>query len=148
MKRNELSLQIVNPHAAGIDVGSRSHMVAVDQNKDNVREFGVYTKDYEQLIIHLNDFGITTVLMESTGSYWQVLFSTLQKAGFEVLLVGGNQTKNVKGRKTDIIDCLWIQKLHSLGLLTGIFLLSDAIHRNLEPIVIIDSIYWNSLRDA
>jgi len=127
MKRNELSLQIVNPHAAGIDVGSRSHMVAVDQNKDNVREFGVYTKDYEQLIIHLNNFGINTVSMESTGSYWQVLFSTLQKAGFEVLLVGGNQTKNVKGRKTDVIDCLWIQKLHSLGLLTGSFLLSDAI---------------------
>jgi transposase len=127
MKRNELSLQIVNPHAAGIDVGSRSHMVAVDQNKDNVREFGVYTKDYEQLIIHLRNFGINTVSMESTGSYWQVLFSTLQKAGFEVLLVGGSQTKNVKGRKTDVIDCLWIQKLHSLGLLTGSFLLSDAI---------------------
>ncbi|MNQ54961.1 Transposase [compost metagenome] len=127
MKRNELSLQIVNPHAAGIDVGSRSHMVAVDQNKDNVREFGVYTKDNEQLIIHLRNFGINTVSMESTGSYWQVLFSTLQNAGFEVLLVGGSQTKNVKGRKTDVIDCLWIQKLHSLGLLTGSFLLSDTI---------------------
>lgn len=127
MKRNKLSLQIVNPHAAGIDVGSRSHMVAVDQNKDNVREIGVYTKDNEQLIIHLRNFGINTVEMESTGSYWQVLFSTLQKAGFEVLLVGGNQTKNVKGRKTDVIDCLWIQKLHSLGLLTGSFLLSDSI---------------------
>ena len=65
--------------------------------------------------------------MESTGNYWQALFRTLQQAGFEVMLVGGNQIKNVKGRKTDVIDCMWIQKLHSLGLLSGSFLLSDAI---------------------
>ena len=63
--------------------------------------------------------------MESTGSYWQTLFNALQQAGFDVLLVGGSQTKNVKGRKTDVIDCIWIQKLHSLGLLAGSLLLSD-----------------------
>jgi transposase len=127
MKSNELSLQLIHLHAAGIDIGSRSHMVAVDQNKDNVRQFGVYTKDHEELITHLRDYDITTVAMESTGSYWQTLFNALQKAGFEVLLVSGNQTKNVKGRKTDVIDCIWIQKLHSLGLLSGSFLLNDAL---------------------
>ncbi|MFC4231583.1 IS110 family transposase [Parasediminibacterium paludis] len=127
MKKQELSLQVVNEHAAGIDIGSRFYMVAIDQVKEHVRQFGVYTKDHEQLIDYLRNAGITSIAMESTGNYWQTLFSTLQQAGFEVMLVGGNQTKNVKGRKTDVIDCMWIQKLHSLGLLSGSFLLSDAI---------------------
>ena len=127
MKKQELSLQIINEHAAGIDIGSRFHMVAIDQVKEHVRQFGVYTKDHEQLIDYLRNAGITSIAMESTGNYWQTLFSTLQRAGFEVMLVGGNQTKNVKGRKTDVIDCMWIQKLHSLGLLSGSFLLSDTI---------------------
>jgi len=127
MKKKKLSLQIINLHAAGIDVGSRSHVVAVDQNKENVRSFGVYTKDHEQLIAHLTDHGITSVAMESTGSYWQTLFNALQRAGFEVMLVAGSQTKNVQGRKTDVIDSIWIQKLHSLGLLSGSFLLSDVL---------------------
>jgi transposase len=129
MASQELPFQIIHPHAAGIDVGSRSHLVAVDQNKDNVREFGVYTKDHKALILHLQKHGITTIAMESTGSYWQTLFNALQQAGFEVLLVGGSQTKNVKGRKTDVIDCIWIQKLHSLGLLSGSLLLSDTFQQ-------------------
>ncbi len=127
MGKNAFTLPVVNPHAAGIDVGSRSHVVAVDQNKENVQSFGVYTQDHEQLIVHLRQYGITSIAMESTGSYWQTLFNALQKAGFEVLLVGGSQTKNVQGRKTDVIDCMWIQKLHSLGLLSGSFLLSDTL---------------------
>jgi len=127
MEKKKLSLQVVNLHAAGIDVGSRSHVVAVDQNKENVRSFGVYTKDHELLISHLTDHGITSVAMESTGTYWQTLFNALQRAGFEVMLVAGSQTKNVQGRKTDVIDSIWIQKLHSLGLLTGSFLLSDVL---------------------
>lgn len=127
MGKSILPLQIINLHAAGIDVGSRSHFVAVDQNSENVRSFGVYTKDHEQLILYLRSFGITSIAMESTGTYWQTLFTALQTAGFEVLLVGGNQTKNVRGRKTDVIDCIWIQKLHSLGLLSGSFLLSDIL---------------------
>jgi transposase len=127
MGKQAVTLQVINLHAAGIDVGSRSHVVAVDQNKENVRSFGVYTLDHEQLILYLRQYGITTVAMESTGSYWQTLFNALQEAGFEVLLVGGSQTKNVQGRKTDVIDCMWIQKLHSLGLLSGSFLLSDIL---------------------
>lgn len=127
MENKVLALPMINSRAAGIDVGSRSHMVAVDQNRENVREFGVYTKDHEALIAHFRNVGITTVAMESTGTYWQTLFNALQNAGSDVLLVGGNQTKNVKGRKTDVIDCIWIQKLHSLGLLSGSFLLSDML---------------------
>ena len=96
MGNSQNSFRIIHPHAAGIDVGSRSHLVAIDQNKDNVREFGVYTNDHLLLIDHLRQHGITTVAMESTGSYWQTLFNALQQAGFEVLLVGGSQTKNVK----------------------------------------------------
>jgi transposase len=69
----------------------------------------VYTKDHQEIIRHLHQHGVTTIAMESTGSYWQTLFNALQQAGFEVLLVGGSQTKNVKGRKTDVIDCIWIQ---------------------------------------
>ena len=122
-----LPLQIVHPHAAGIDVGSRSHFVAIDQNKENVRSFGIYTKDHQELILYLRHSGVTSVAMESTGTYWQTLFNALQQAGFEVLLVGGSQTKHVQGRKTDVIDCMWIQKLHSLGLLSGSFLLSDTL---------------------
>lgn len=120
-------LQIVNLNAAGIDVGSKSYMVAIDQEKENVKEFGVYTKDHQKLVDHLISHDIKTVAMESTGSYWQTLFSSLQAAGFEVLLVNGSQTKNVKGRKTDVIDCMWIQKLHSLGLLSGSFLLGTGL---------------------
>src|SRR6202453_2496552 len=119
MQKKELSLQIVNPYCAGIDVGSRSHFVAVDQDVAKVKEFGVYTKDHLLMIKHLRNAGVTTVAMESTGSYWQTLFNALQAADFEVLLVNGSQTKNVKGKKTDVLDCMWIQKLHSLGLLSG-----------------------------
>lgn len=121
-KGNFQKLPVINLHAAAIDVGSKSHFVAVgqDESKD-VREFGVYSKDHLQIIAYLNSREVTSVAMESTGSYWQPLFLALQNAGFEVLLVSGYQTKNVRA-KTDVKDCVWIQKLHSLGLLRGCFL--------------------------
>ena len=125
MEEKKLSMQIMNPAAAGIDVGSRMHMLAIDQQVEHVRKFGVYTQDHEEMIRYLKEHSITTVAMESTGSYWQTLFNALQKAGFEVLLVNGGHVRNVKGKKTDVLDCLWIQKLHSLGLLHGSFLLND-----------------------
>ena len=118
----ELSMPVLYSRCAGIDVGSRFHKVAIDQNRENVKEFGVYSKDHKALIEYFIAHKIESVAMESTGSYWQTLFDPLQKAGFHVELVNGNQTKNVQGKKTDIIDCLWIQKLHSLGLLSGSFL--------------------------
>jgi transposase len=126
--KKEMTMQIINASAAGIDVGSRSHFVAVGQHQQDIREFGVYTQDHEELIEWLSNHKIATVAMESTGSYWQTLFSALQRAGFEVLLVNGRQIKNVKG-KTDVKDCQWIQRLHCLGLLTGSFLPTEQIER-------------------
>lgn len=117
-----MNLEIVNPDAAGIDVGSRSHFVAIGQQACDIREFGVYATDHSELVIWLRENKIKTVAMESTGTYWQNLFTALQEAGFEVLLANGKFTKNIKGKKTDIMDCQWIQKLHSLGLLSGSFL--------------------------
>ncbi len=119
-------MEIVNQHAAGIDVGSRSHFVAVGQEPSDVREFGVYESDLRELTRWLHSQKITTVAMESTGTYWQNLFTALQQAGLEVLLCSGKFTKNIKGRKTDVQDCQWIQRLHSLGLLSGSFLPNQA----------------------
>jgi transposase len=126
MKKKSLPMEVVNPYAAGIDVGSRSHYVAVGQGADQVREFGVYESDLRELTQWLLERQITTVAMESTGTYWQNLFATLQSAGLQVLLCNGKFTKNIKGRKTDVQDCQWIQRLHSLGLLTGSFLPNQA----------------------
>lgn len=154
MKEKELSMQIVHPNAAGIDIGSKTHWVAVDQIPGNVREFGVYTRDHQRLIEHLKSHQITTVAMESTGSYWQTLFHALQKAGFEVILVQGSQTKNVKGKKTDILDCMWIQKLHTLGLLSSSFLLSDYLqtlrtyYAHREHLVEQTAMYINKMQKA
>lgn len=128
MMKKQISMNVINPHAAGIDVGSRSHYASVGQQPEEIREFGVYTKDHQSMIVWFQQNKITTIAMESTGSYWQTLFSALQLAGFEVILVNGKQIKNVKG-KTDVKDCQWIQRLHALGLLTGSFLPSADIEQ-------------------
>jgi transposase len=117
------SMPVVNPHAAGIDVGSTTHFVAVGQQPEDVKSFGCYTQDLQQISQWLKENGVITIAMESTGSYWRGLFKHLQDEGFEVILVNGKHTRNVKGRKTDVIDCQWIQRLHSLGLLSGVFYL-------------------------
>lgn len=140
-------------NAAGIDVGSRSHFVAIGQNATDVKEFGVYSQDHQKMIAWLHQMGITHVAMESTGSYWQTLFSALQYGGFEVMLVNGNQTKNARG-KTDVKDCQWIQKLHSIGLLTGSFLPSTAvqemkdIYRHRSSLIEDASRYTNRMQKA
>lgn len=121
-------MKILNPHAAGIDVGAKSHFVGVGQEEDQIKEFGVYSSNHKQIISYLQEHKITTVAMESTGSYWQTLFFELQKAGFEVFLVSGHQTKNLRA-KTDVKDAQWIQKLHSLGLLRGCFLPDEQTNR-------------------
>ncbi|MEO7049560.1 MAG: IS110 family transposase [Ferruginibacter sp.] len=120
-KPPQVSLPVINAYAAGIDVGSRSHFLAVGQNPEDVLEFSVNTSGHNQAIAFLKQHQIRTIAMESTGSYWQTLFCVLQEAGFQVLLVPGNQTTNARG-KTDVKDCQWIQKLHSLGMLSGSFL--------------------------
>lgn len=126
MKKTE-KIPVVNPYACGIDVGSKAHYVAVGQGKEEVRSFGVYTEDYRKMISYLNQEKVKTIAMESTGNYWQTLFMALREAGFEVLLVCGSQTKNVKGRKTDVQDCQWIQWLHSVGMLTGSFIPNELV---------------------
>ncbi len=121
-KKKQISLEVVNPNAAGIDIGSRSHWAAVGQDAQDIKEIGVYTEDHQKLSIWLKEHEVTTIAMESTGTYWQNIFSFLVAEGFEVILVNGRQTKNIKGKKTDILDCQWIQKLHTLGLLSSSFL--------------------------
>lgn len=122
MEQESISMEVVNPHAAGIDVGSRSHWVAVGQSEQDVQEFGVFNEDLFAISDWLQEKQITSVAMESTGTYWQSLYSVLMARGFHVILCNGKFTKNIKGKKSDVMDCQWIQKLHTLGLLSGSFL--------------------------
>lgn len=124
-------MTVVNPKAGGIDVGSKSHFVAIGQQKDDVREFGCYTQQLHELCRWLKEEQITTVALESTGSYFKSLFVMLQDYGLNPILVNGKFTKNVKGRKTDVLDCQWIQKLHMLGMLEGSFM-PDLFTENLR----------------
>lgn len=114
-----ISVPVVNPHAAGIDIGSRSHYVCVAQ--DNVKEFPVFTSDLHEIARHLQAHLVKTVALESTGFYWVPLFVLLQEYGFEVFLVNARHLKNVKGHKTDVVDSKWLQFLHSIGLLSNSF---------------------------
>lgn len=123
------SFPTINPNAAGIDVGSSEHWVAVPEDRDenHTRSFGCFTQDLKALADWLSECGITTVAMESTGVYWIPLFQVLETRGFEVKLVNARHVKNVPGRKTDVADCRWIQRLHTYGLLSGSFRPDDAI---------------------
>jgi transposase len=116
-------LQICHPDAAGIDIGSREHWVAVpeDRDEETVRAFGTFTSDLHRLADWLKECGVTTVAMESTGVYWVPLYEILEERGFEVVLVNATHLRNVPGRKSDVRDCIWIQELHTYGLLRGSF---------------------------
>ena len=118
-------LERVNLHAAGIDVGATEHVVAVppgsDREGQDVRSFGAFTCELVALADWLEACGVSTVAMESTGVYWIPLYEVLEVRGFEVLLVDPRRLKHVPGRKTDVIDCQWIQQLHTFGLLSGAF---------------------------
>ena len=122
-------LQHINLNAAGIDIGSERHMVAVPEGRDtvSVREFGTFTADLQALATWLKQCGVTSVAMESTGVYWIPLFEVLERHGFEVKLVDARHVKNVSGRKSDVLDCQWIQQLHTYGLLAGAFRPSDEV---------------------
>ena len=118
-------LQIVHPHAAGIDIGGAlSHFVAIEIRPGviEVREFGCNTNELYALRDYLRAHGITTVALESTGVYWIPLYDILTEAGFEVFLVNPSHVKNVPGRrKDDKLDCKWLLKLHTYGLLSASF---------------------------
>jgi transposase len=114
----------VNLNAAGIDIGAGIHYVAVPEDRDAqpVRSFDAFTEDLYAIADWLTTCGIDTVVMESTGVYWYTLMEVLEERGFEVLLVDPHKLKNVPGRtKTDVLDCQWLQQLHTYGLLTGAF---------------------------
>jgi hypothetical protein len=122
-------LQLLNEHAAGIDIGADRHYVAVPPTADAhpVREFSVFTKDLYALADWLSSCGVKTVAMESTGVYWVPLFEVLEERGFKVKLVDARKVKNVSGRKSDVLDCQWLQQLESYGLLQGAYRPSDEI---------------------
>ena len=116
-------LSQLNLNAAGIDVGATSHFVAVpaDRAEQPVQEFAAFTADLYRLAEWLSECGVETVVMESTGVYWIPLFGVLEERGFAVMLVDPRRIKNVPGRKTDVLDCQWLQQLHTYGLLSGAF---------------------------
>lgn len=122
-------LQHINLNAAGVDIGSERHLVAVPAGRDeiSVREFGTFTADLEALADWLKKCGVTTVAMESTSVYWIPLFEVLERRGFEVKLVDARHVKNVSGRKSDVLDCQWLQQLHTYGLLAGAFRPPDEV---------------------
>jgi transposase len=126
------SLKTIYANAAGIDLGSREHWVCGPPREDgtpNVQRFGTTTPELFRLADWLKERGVKTVAMESTGVYWIPLFEILDNRGLEVLLVNARHISNVPGRKTDMLDCQWIQLLHSCGLLRGSFRPSDDICR-------------------
>ncbi len=123
MTKAKSKLEIVNPNASGIDIGSAVHYVCVPEGRDKqrVQKFGCFTADLHNLARWLKKCKVTTVAMESTGVYWISLFQILESYEFEVKLVNARHVKNVPGRKSDVQDCQWLQQLHSYGLLRGSF---------------------------
>jgi len=131
-QHNSLSqLEQINLDAAGIDIGAEEHYVAVPQGRDpegeDVRHFNTFTVDLLSLANWLKKCKIDTVAMESTGVYWIPLFEILDSHDFDVKLVNPRSIKNAPGRKTDVLDCQWIQQLHTYGLLQGSFRPDDQI---------------------
>jgi len=125
--------RILRPNAAGIDVASEIHYVAVpfERSSTPVRSFGSFTTDIHEMAKWLKDCEVDTVAMESTGIYWVQLYLILEEYGIEVFLVNARHIKNVSGRKSDVQDCQWIQELHSYGLLNASFQ-PDSITRELR----------------
>src|SRR5262245_53118611 len=129
------ALRVPRPHAAGIDVHANVHWVAVSPGDapppaadhpanlpSHVRSFGTCTADLIALADWLTQCGVTSIAMESTGIYWIPLFELLESRGFEVYLVEPRQSRHAPGRpKSDVLDCQWLQRLHSYGLLTASF---------------------------
>jgi len=121
------SLSIINPHVAGIDVGSEQLHVSIAGDEPVV--FGTVTDEVYRLRDYLRAQGVKSVVMEATGVYWLYAYSVLEAAGLEVVVVNGRHVRNLPGRKTDMADCQWLATLHAHGLLRGGFVPSAAIRR-------------------
>jgi len=114
---------ILEPNAAGIDIGAREIFVAVppDRDANPVRVFSMFTEDLQEMARWLVSCGVTTVAMESTGVYWIPLYDVVEQQGVKPCLVNARNMKNVPGRRTDWHECQWLQYLHSVGLLRSAF---------------------------
>jgi transposase len=131
-KDSAKSIPVVREHVAGADLGSEQHWVAAPPHADgspNVKTFGTTTKQLHEMADWLLAQGVESVAMESTGIYWIPVFEVLEARGLEVVLVNARHLRSVPGRKTDMLDCQWIQRLHSCGLLRGSFRPEGAIAR-------------------
>jgi len=127
-------MPVVHAHAAGIDLGNGAHFVCVPSDsvpagEKPVRQFGVFNPQLDAMVEWLKQCQVRTVAMESTGVMWIPVFQKLEAAGFTVVLVNTKRLKHVPGRKSDVLDCQWIQQLHSYGLLAGSFRPADIICR-------------------
>lgn len=122
-KTQHSSLKITHMNAAGIDVGSTTHYVAVPADRDAkpVRSFGCLTPDLHEMARWLRQCQIETVALESTGVYWIPVVQVLEEYGLDIVLTDARQSRNVPGRKTDVKDCQWLQQLHTYGLLSKAF---------------------------
>lgn len=125
--KNPLDLPVINPHAAGVDVGSEKFFTSVGGAEPKV--FLTVTEQMQELCRYLKEQGVRTVAMEATGVYWINLFGALEAAGLEVVVVNGAHCRNIPGRKTDMKDCQWLAVLHAHGLLTGGFVPPADIRR-------------------
>lgn len=117
------AMSLIHPNAAAIDIGATMHMAAVapDCDPEPVRSFGTFTGDLHRLADWFAACGVKAVVMESTGVYWVAIYEILDARGFDVMVVNARNAKHVPGRKTDVSDAQWLQRLHSYGLLRGSF---------------------------
>jgi transposase len=151
MKRESI-FETVNSHAAGIDIGAEKIFVSVDGSA--VVHFSTYTSDYHRCIDYLKGHKIERVAMEATGVYWIALYEMLERNGIDVCLVNPKEVKQVKGRKTDVKDCQWIQKLFSAGLLRESYVPAGKLKevrmmvREREDIIEMGSTYINKMQKA
>src|SRR6266702_41201 len=139
IQSEDLSLEVVHPHAAGIDIGNESHYVAVPPTRDSqpVRHFGCTTVELKALAEWLKQCGIRTVAMQSTGVYWIAVYDILETAGLDVYLVNARDTKNLPGRKSDVQESQWLMKLHTYGLLRNSLRPS--------PVLVVLTTHWQQL---
>lgn len=123
LQSEDPGLEVLHPHAAGIDVGNSVHYAAVrpDRDPEPVRRFECFTADLYRLADWLKTSGVKTVARQSTGVYWIPLYDILEERGFEVYLVNARHTKNLPGRKSDVQESQWLLKLHTYGLLNNSF---------------------------
>src|ERR1700691_4470696 len=129
IQSEDISLEMIHPDAAGMDIGNDAHSVAVPPTRDSepVRRFGCTTAELKEMAVWLKQCAIRTIAMQSTGVYWIAVYDILEEAGLEVYLVNARETKNLPGRKSDVQESQWLMKLHTYGLLRNSFRPSQEI---------------------